>query len=272
MQNPLNNNKFLISLVIVGILLLIQGINVITHIEKIEPVDISKYKIPTYPEWRIFPVNYTESDIVLDQGSEPKIIKNISITFKTLEIFAVNNPISVSVNVQVSNPEFVNSIGRVIFMTTSPKIDYSGLGNANLDDFLSRNEPKYVDLYSNGSDTYGTDAYGKDGYSITFYYTQDVGYILLILDKDNQHILGRIVNQNTIFSVSPYSDYLQTVVSKLDAEQIRQTNTVVENQQESNKIVEGLEWIIIGIIPIEFVITILISRKDKPVTFSSNIH
>lgn len=245
MRNPLRNRKILVIIALAGIGLMLKGTIVILFpTNEVTPIDIEKYGISQFPEQQTIPRNYTESDFVPSKGSTPSVIKQLSITFTTMDLFAVNNPVHIAVNLKVKDPEIVNGIEKIIFMPTSPKNDYSDLGRANLDEFEIKNHDRLVELINNGTDTFHQE------FDVKFYYQQDVGFILLVAGKGNY--FERHVNPNTIFSVSPYTELIQTEVNRLTIAQIKQSNNVIKTQNQSNAVIEGLEWILLGWLPFEF--------------------
>jgi hypothetical protein len=253
-------NGLIILLLIIGGGFIGYGLFVILSYQEIEPITVTEYNISEFPEWRDIPRNYTESDFVPNQGSRSEIIQDLRLNFRTMDVFAVNNPIHVSVNLKVKDPQLTNYIGKVILLLISPKQDFTDLGDANIEDFLIKYEKQYAILIKNSTDTYGVD------YKIKFYNTQDVKWLLVILDNNNK-VLNRVISEDLI-SISPYGDYLQTEISRLNIKQIKQANVIVEKQNKTNSILEGLELIIVGWIPLEFAFDELRNNRSE----NNNMH
>jgi len=206
-------------------------------------VDIAKYNVSPEPIPQTATFTFDENDFKENDKSETNV-KDFQISFTTLDVFSVNNPIKINAILKPNNPNKIESIYLQIISLA--EIDH--VARYQIQDYVKEYEKKLIALHSDIPDTFS-------GSSDTLYsYQGETTFLLIIKAKDgNFEVIARDFPLITIY---PYSEKLQTDLNRLTIAQIDQNNRAIQAQNRSNSIIEGLTWILLGWLPVDLAISL----------------
>jgi hypothetical protein len=233
-----------IPLLVLGGVFLAQGIPKIIFAEGTQSIDVSNLGVSAEPTPQITQRGYTYNVMVtFPNGTQrPASVSHLSIIFKTMDTYAVGNPVQISAKAEVRNPDNIDALAVVL---TEPNYDYSWVDASNVGEFVDEtaSSGNFIELFRNSTTTFGV-----EGEAI-FPSEREVAIFLIVKAKDSLEKYERF--KDAVLTIYPASEKLQTEVNRLTVAQIKQSIEDTTAQQRSNNIIEGLTWIFLAWIPLE---------------------
>jgi len=175
-------------------------------------------------------------------------------TLYTDAVFSVDNPIHYQLNAQFENKADIDQL--VVLFSTSRNEDLSQITASNFNEFVSSQESfgDIIELYQN--QTYSNE-YDKIG-SVTFNLVVPFHFDVVILEKNGTVI--SLQQKDDVLTLEPILSKLQSDTDRAILSQTIQSEKVTKAQYTTNDTVEGLTWVLIGLVPIGFAVEIVIVR------------
>lgn len=214
-----------------------------THSE-VPEVDITKYNVSSEPTTQTATFSFDENDFKENDKPETNV-KDFQISFTTLDVFSVNNPIKVNAILKPNDPARIESVYLQIISIS----EFDHVKRYQIEDYIKEYEKKLISLsLANNSDTFSGDS------EALYSYQGETTFLLIIKTKDgNFEVIARDLPLITIY---PYSEKLQTDLNRLTIAQIDQNNRAIQSQNRSNSVIEGLTWILLGWLPVDLAISL----------------
>lgn len=249
----------LLLLLIVGGVGLSYGTFLIISSEIRSILYSNEYNVSFYQQPQYIPFNFTPLELQPANGTQTNI-ENFTITFTSMDVYAVDNPLTVSMNLRVKNPEIIHDVKLLLEPTID---DYSTLNSNNIKQFIDTRERfgQAIDLPHNGTYTFGKDQ------TFVFRQPMDVSFLILIHVVKDNHDMGyeKFRSNRTLISVLPYIYELQALSEENAQIQLLETNN-------TNNIVQGLTWIMVGVIPLGSAIQIIRGNQEKAERHRRDLH
>lgn len=210
---------------------------------EIPELDITKYNVSSEPTLQTATFTFDENDF--KEKDKPNTnVKDFQISFTTLDVFSVNNPIKVNAVLKPNEPSKI----EFAYLQIISLSEFDHVKRYQIQDYIKEYNKKLVALNLDKTDTFS-------GNSDTFYsYQGETTFLLIIKTKDGNFEV--IAKDFPLITIYPYSEKLQTDLNRLTIAQIDQNNRAIQSQNRSNSVIEGLTWILLGWLPVDLAISL----------------
>lgn len=238
----------------VGLALITIGAYKIIPTEITYELESNKHMISYYQQPIQSNYSFRGVDLIPNNGNTN--IEHLTINFTTSDIFAVNNPYDVNISVILKHPE---KISNVVFTLPTASSKFDVLTNATeLFGYLNARGEQHLIFFldktqdSNFAGRFHLKPLIPDDYkAILFLFTP-----ASINGTKATLSVEKIDISKTLITVKPYTDLLRVQSDE-------NSNIQILNTNRTNDVVEGLTWVIVGAIPLEYAIESRRRNQEK---------